>query len=137
MNSFSQFFVVNSPSFPEAACAGIENPDLFFPESKEELARVLPLLRKTCDSCIHQAECLQYALNEGIKQGIWGGMTPAERERIRPRVKRQYTNDLGERVDRLRRDGLRFIEIAERLGNSVHACQQAHYRYKLKRKELA
>lgn len=135
MSDFNQFFMAATPSFPNAACADTTNPDLFFPDTKDELNKVLPTVRETCGSCVHQLECLKFALDEGIEHGIWGGMTPAERKRIQPRRKRAYTNDLGERVDRLRAEGLRFNEISERLGVSVSACQQAHYRLKLRRAE--
>lgn len=135
MSEFTRLFVANTPNFPEAQCAEMANPDLFFPESKEELEQVLPMLRKTCGSCIHQAECLKFALDEGITEGIWGGKTPAERQRIQPRRKRIYTSDLGERVDRLRKQGLNFNEISERTGHTVAACHQAHYRLNLKRAE--
>lgn len=129
----THFFIAEVPNFPEAQCADMANPDLFFPETREEMNDVLPMLRKTCSLCIHQADCLKFALDEGIEDGIWGGMTPAERKRIQPRRKRVYTNDLGERVDRLRKEGLSFNDISERTGHSVSACQQAHYRLKIKR----
>lgn len=133
MSEFQQFFISNTPSFPQANCAEMPNPDIFFPETREELKQVLPMLRKTCGSCIHQADCLKYALDESIEHGIWGGLTPAERKRIKPLKKRPYTSEVGEKVDQLRKQGIRFNEIAERLGTTVAACQQAHRRHRIKR----
>lgn len=133
MSDFQQMFLASTPSFPNAACSDINNPDQFYPETKEELANVLPAIRKLCGGCVHQTECLQFALDESIGDGIWGGLTPAERKRIRPLKKRTYTSDLGIKVEQLRRDGLTFAEIAKRLNTSLSACLTAHGRWKRKR----
>jgi hypothetical protein len=42
--------------------------------------------RKTCSRCEAQPECLQYALTRGLDHdddGIWGGLGPEERRRLR------------------------------------------------------
>jgi hypothetical protein len=40
------------------------------------------LAKKICKSCMWVNECLTYALYNGV-QGVWGGTTLAERDRIR------------------------------------------------------
>ncbi|MCY3785142.1 MAG: WhiB family transcriptional regulator [bacterium] len=61
-----------------ANCLGVD-PDLFFPErgaSTKEAKRV-------CGACVVRQECLEYALENGEKFGIWGGMSERERRRVR------------------------------------------------------
>lgn len=36
-----------------------------------------------CSECTVKAECLEYALSEGMKHGIWGGTSERERRAIR------------------------------------------------------
>lgn len=63
----------------DAACAEV-TPDVFFPEvGSAPLAQV----RKICAGCPVSAECLELALRERIVWGVWGGLTSAERKRLR------------------------------------------------------
>ncbi len=64
-----------------AACAGIRDPDLFFPESTAESAYAPA--RDVCDRCPVAGDCLDYALAHGENFGVWGGLTPPERRRLR------------------------------------------------------
>ena len=61
-----------------ANCKGVES-ELFFPgrgaSTKEAKA--------VCQSCVVQSECLEYALANSEKFGIWGGCSERERRRIR------------------------------------------------------
>jgi WhiB family redox-sensing transcriptional regulator len=36
-----------------------------------------------CRACVVKAECLEYALVNGEKFGIWGGLSERERRRLR------------------------------------------------------
>lgn len=74
-----QLFYPTLPLLPEASCKGIINPNLFFPESKEQEAKCLPIARSICAGCPERKECLDYALKEQIPHGIWAGTTPAQR----------------------------------------------------------
>lgn len=59
-------------------CRGVD-PDLFFPErgaSTEEAKAV-------CAGCAVREQCLEFALTNGEKFGIWGGLSERERRRIR------------------------------------------------------
>lgn len=73
-------FVRNLPRFPFAECAknGID-PDIFFPDNKQETAEVIHAVRKLCGQCAHRKECFTYAIREGINHGIWAGSLPEER----------------------------------------------------------
>lgn len=62
----------------EALCAYVD-PDVFFPEkggSSREAKRI-------CTQCSVQAECLEYALANDEKFGIWGGLSERERRRLK------------------------------------------------------
>ena len=63
-----------------ARCAETD-PEAFFPEKggpTEEPKRV-------CRSCEVRAECLEYALEHGMRFGIWGGMSERQRRRLAAR----------------------------------------------------
>ena len=75
-------FISNSPKFPEAMCAKLENKDYFFPDGKNQEAERLPELQAICNICIHRKECLEYAIKERIRFGIWGGTTGEMRRRL-------------------------------------------------------
>lgn len=55
------------------------DPDLFFPErgSPGDSAK------RVCVECSVRIECLEYALANGERYGIWGGLTERERTRLR------------------------------------------------------
>jgi WhiB family redox-sensing transcriptional regulator len=74
-----QEFIPKLPLLPKASCKDIFNPNIFFPESKEQEAKSLPIVRTICAGCPERKECLEYALNEQISYGIWAGTTPAQR----------------------------------------------------------
>ena len=61
-----------------ANCLGVD-PDLFFPERGASTREA----KEVCRACIVRVECLEYALGNGEKFGIWGGMSERERRRIR------------------------------------------------------
>ena len=59
-------------------CLGVD-PDLFFPERGASTREA----KEVCRGCIVRVDCLEYALLNGEKFGIWGGMSERERRRIR------------------------------------------------------
>ena len=61
-----------------ANCLGVD-PDLFFPERGASTREA----KAVCGGCEVRIECLEYALRNGEKFGIWGGMSERERRRIR------------------------------------------------------
>src|SRR6476469_2154188 len=61
-----------------ANCLGVD-PDLFFPERGASTREA----KEVCRGCVVRGECLEYALANGEKFGIWGGMSERERRRIR------------------------------------------------------
>ncbi len=61
-----------------ANCMGVD-PDLFFPERGASTREA----KEVCRGCVVRDECLEYALDNGEKFGIWGGMSERERRRLR------------------------------------------------------
>ena len=61
-----------------ANCLGVD-PDLFFPERGASTREA----KEVCKGCIVRGECLEYALANGEKFGIWGGLSERERRRLR------------------------------------------------------
>jgi transcription factor whiB len=60
-----------------ALCAQTD-PDIFFPEKGGSTAPATSV----CASCPVQAECLEYAIANDIRHGIWGGMSDNDRRKI-------------------------------------------------------
>ena len=61
-----------------ANCMGVD-PDLFFPERGASTREA----KEVCRGCVVKDDCLEYALDNGEKFGIWGGMSERERRRLR------------------------------------------------------
>jgi len=72
----------NSPRFPNALCAKLDDKDYFFPTGKVQEAERLPNLQAICSVCLHREECAEYAIKEKIEFGIWGGTTLTMRRRF-------------------------------------------------------
>lgn len=66
--------------------------DVFFPTNDKYPENDLEVraAKDACARCHMQDECLQYALASGVTDGIWGGTTPPERERLRRKLGIRY-----------------------------------------------
>jgi len=60
-----------------AACRGVD-PDAFYPASEEEA----DVAKAICAQCPVREACLEYALANRERDGVWGGATERERRRI-------------------------------------------------------
>lgn len=56
------------------------SPNLFFSPHGRHIA-IEQSAKRVCSACIVREDCLNYALERNIKDGLWGGMTKAERRR--------------------------------------------------------
>jgi WhiB family redox-sensing transcriptional regulator len=61
-------------------CAQIGG-DLWFPEQGGD-TRSVPVAMRICNQCVHRLECAEWGINYE-KHGIWGGLNPRQRQRIR------------------------------------------------------
>jgi WhiB family transcriptional regulator, redox-sensing transcriptional regulator len=61
-----------------ALCAQTD-PEAFFPEKGGSTREA----KKVCRGCEVRAECLEYALENDERFGIWGGLSERERRRLK------------------------------------------------------
>lgn len=69
---------INRPEWMDAAACLGSGLD-FFPQRGESTRDQ----KATCRGCDVRPQCLEYALTEGLKHGIWGGTSERERRRLR------------------------------------------------------
>jgi WhiB family redox-sensing transcriptional regulator len=65
----------------DALCAQTD-PESFFPEKGGSTRDA----KKICTSCEVRGECLEYALANDERFGIWGGLSERERRKLRRRA---------------------------------------------------
>ena len=63
----------------DAACSRVGG-DAWFPDDDGHQAAG----KRLCQSCRVKAECLEWALANGERHGVWGGLTPRERRALTP-----------------------------------------------------
>ena len=64
-----------------ALCAQTD-PEAFFPEKGGSTREA----KKVCLSCDVRGECLEYALQNDERFGIWGGLSERERRKLKKRA---------------------------------------------------
>ena len=67
--------------YERAACRGLDVA-LFFPEVGHAGVRRVAAAKQVCGRCSVSRECLAEALVMGQQHGVWGGLTPRERQRL-------------------------------------------------------
>jgi WhiB family transcriptional regulator, redox-sensing transcriptional regulator len=79
----------NAAHWRSAAACQSADPDLFFPASTAGPAeRQVARAKKICAGCAVRQQCLEFALDQGLAYGIWGGTTPEDRRLHRRRRRR-------------------------------------------------
>lgn len=71
----------------QALCRNIEDQTLFFPEHNN---RSPAKAKRMCARCPVQSQCLESALINDERFGIWGGMTEKERLTLREKARAEY-----------------------------------------------
>lgn len=70
----------------QAACGGGPKPNQFHPDAgklnQQDTARTVSVCQKACP--VRDA-CLEWALVNDMTDGIWGGLTPRERQHLKRR----------------------------------------------------
>src|SRR5699024_5084585 len=66
----------------ERALCAQTDPEAFFPEKGGSTREA----KKVCLSCEVRAECLEYALGNDERFGIWGGLSERERRKLKRRA---------------------------------------------------
>ncbi|NNU28129.1 WhiB family transcriptional regulator [Isoptericola sediminis] len=66
----------------ERALCAQTDPEAFFPEKGGSTREA----KKVCASCEVRSECLDYALENDERFGIWGGLSERERRKLKRRA---------------------------------------------------
>lgn len=66
----------------ERALCAQTDPEAFFPEKGGSTREA----KKVCLSCDVRSECLDYALENDERFGIWGGLSERERRKLKKRA---------------------------------------------------
>ena len=74
---------VNEDWMTEAACKVLNIPPVLFFQEIGRRPSVTEVAVRVCNSCHVKDECLDYAIANNIKDGIWGGLTARERKQTR------------------------------------------------------
>ena len=69
-------------SWQERALCAQTDPEAFFPEKGGSTREA----KKVCQTCEVRAECLEYALMNDERFGIWGGLSERERRKLKKRA---------------------------------------------------
>jgi WhiB family transcriptional regulator, redox-sensing transcriptional regulator len=74
----------------EAACRGLDVLLFFGPDREPRPEREIreAKAKAVCQTCQVRTKCLDYALRNSIRYGIWGGLNGEERARERLRARR-------------------------------------------------
>ena len=69
-------------TWQERALCAQTDPEAFFPEKGGSTRDA----KKVCGSCNVKSQCLEYALENDERFGIWGGLSERERRKLKRRV---------------------------------------------------
>lgn len=73
---------IEEPSWQERALCAQTDPEAFFPEKGGSTREA----KKVCVGCEVRSECLEYALENDERFGIWGGLSERERRKLKKRA---------------------------------------------------
>lgn len=74
--------IVEEPNWQERALCAQTDPEAFFPEKGGSTREA----KKVCLGCDVRGECLQYALDNEERFGIWGGLSERERRKLKKKA---------------------------------------------------
>lgn len=69
--------------FADANCKGLPTSKFFIEAHSYDQIKQIGEARKVCGLCPVRKRCLEFALNNHIHHGIWGGYTTRQRRGIR------------------------------------------------------
>jgi WhiB family redox-sensing transcriptional regulator len=79
LDGFALDLTGEAQEWQERALCAQTDPEAFFPEKGGSTREA----KKVCTDCEVKAECLDYALANDERFGIWGGLSERERRRLR------------------------------------------------------
>ena len=82
LSIFGDEFEETELGWQERALCAQTDPEAFFPEKGGSTREA----KKVCTGCDVRSECLEYALENDERFGIWGGLSERERRKLKRRV---------------------------------------------------
>ncbi|WP_329199741.1 MULTISPECIES: WhiB family transcriptional regulator [unclassified Streptomyces] len=82
MNTSDRPTTAAAPAWYDLALCAQTGPAFFFPEPGSSLRDA----KRLCGACEGRAACLEYALANDERFGVWGGLSESERLALRPRA---------------------------------------------------
>jgi WhiB family redox-sensing transcriptional regulator len=79
LEGFALDLTGEAQEWQERALCAQTDPEAFFPEKGGSTREA----KKVCTDCEVKTECLDYALANDERFGIWGGLSERERRRLR------------------------------------------------------
>ena len=76
------FGLPDESSWQERALCAQTDPEAFFPEKGGSTREA----KKVCLTCEVRGDCLEYALGNDERFGIWGGLSERERRKLKKRA---------------------------------------------------
>ena len=73
----SETFTEIDIDYSQAACGNVDNPDMFFPDGRENHWELVASAKAICSECPVVLSCFMHGVKHE-KIGIWGGQTPSE-----------------------------------------------------------
>ena len=110
----------------DGICTTAENPDIFFGETKQDIAAA----KEFCADCPVVTICLAYALRNE-EYGVWGGKSSRERQLMNGKkkiVSPEIRRDAAALREEIKKGELKVREIAAKHG----VDERTVYRYKKK-----
>lgn len=89
-------FETSGPSVPDntetawkkrGSCTDLD-PDIFFAQGRGNLGAIQTAKQICIDTCPVIDDCREYALDENIDHGVWGGLSTHQRAKIRAQRRR-------------------------------------------------
>lgn len=74
-----QEFIDNEPDWQKSALCAQADPEAFFPEQGGSTREA----KLICNECEVRSDCLEYALENNERFGIWGGLSERERRNLK------------------------------------------------------
>jgi len=75
----------------DAACVGY-NPDWWFADTTPRRSGEAQMAVEICNECTVQADCLKYAMNQRMFDGIYGGLRGRQRVYLNQQLLRKARN---------------------------------------------
>lgn len=75
--------LIPMPHWAEKGLCRNMDPEIFFIDADADADFPNPVALAACDRCPIQAACLNWAMETNERNGVWGGTTPRQREKLR------------------------------------------------------